>query len=177
MSVISTSEPCSVESMRAKLVSREAHQTFVDVRTSGEFKSSRIEGVENIPLSELERHISKLNQFEEIYVSCHNGMRTRQAVQKLQSRGLNAIAVEGGIVAWRKAGYPIQQAQGFNLSLQRQVQIIVGSLIIMGTGLGLLIDIRFVWVALVMGAGLLYTGLSGSCMMAMMLEHMPWNRA
>ena len=119
---------CSVTRLKEILVDPCQSQAFIDVRTGGEYKGSHISGVQNIPLSDIDKQAQRLGQYEEIYVSCHNGMRTKQAVKKLQAHGLNAIPVEGGIVAWRKAGFPLAEGKGGTISVMRQVQIIFGLL-------------------------------------------------
>ncbi|MBI2174946.1 MAG: DUF2892 domain-containing protein [Candidatus Omnitrophica bacterium] len=53
----------------------------------------------------------------------------------------------------------------------RQVQIAAGSLVV----LGLLIPHGW-WLALFVGAGLVFAGISGTCGMAVLLSRMPWNR-
>lgn len=52
-------------------------------------------------------------------------MRTKQAVKKLQARGLNAIPVDGGIVVWRKAGFSLAETKGGAISIMCQVQIML----------------------------------------------------
>jgi hypothetical protein len=58
----------------------------------------------------------------------------------------------------------------------RQVHIAVGTLILAGMGLGTIIP-AFLLLPLLIGAGLLFSGVSGSCGMAALLKRMPWNRS
>jgi rhodanese-related sulfurtransferase len=168
---------CSVSELRELLVDPCQSQVFIDVRTAGEYKGTHISGVQNAPLGELDKQIQRLGQYQEIYVSCHNGMRTKQAVQKLKSQGLNAIPVEGGIVAWRKAGYPIAEGKGGAISVMRQVQIIFGCLVLLGLVLSQWVHPTLIGLTYFVGIGLLIAGSTGWCGFAMVLDKLPWNRA
>jgi hypothetical protein len=60
--------------------------------------------------------------------------------------------------------------------MQRQVQIVAGSLVLAGLLLALLISPWFAAVSAFIGAGLVFAGASGWCGMAHLLGAMPWNR-
>jgi rhodanese-related sulfurtransferase len=168
---------CSVTRLKEILVDPCQSQAFIDVRTGGEYKGSHISGVQNVPLSDIDKQAQRLGQYEEIYVSCHNGMRTKQAVKKLQSHGLNAIPVEGGIVAWRKAGFPLAEGKGGAISVMRQVQIIFGLLALSGLLLSQFVHPAFIGLTYFVGIGLLIAGSTGWCGFAMVLDVLPWNKA
>ena len=59
----------------------------------------------------------------------------------------------------------------------RQVQIVAGSLVVLGIVLGLWISPPFLAVSAFVGAGLVFAGSTGWCGMAKLLALMPWNRA
>jgi hypothetical protein len=63
------------------------------------------------------------------------------------------------------------------LELQRQVQIGAGSLVLIGTLLGLFVSSWFFAVPAFVGAGLITAGLTGFCGMARVLLRAPWNRS
>jgi rhodanese-related sulfurtransferase len=171
---------CSVESLKEKLTTRTDAQTFIDVRTPGEYKGAHIIGVENIPLNVLDKQIQQLSRFQEVYVSCHNGMRTSDAVKKLRARGIHAIPVEGGIAAWRKAGFPVMtgaSGSGGAIPVMRQVQIIFGTLVLLGLSLSQWVHPAFIGFTIFVGVGLLIAGLTGWCGFVMFLDKMPWNKA
>lgn len=175
-----TETQCSVESLKEKLASRTDSQAFIDVRTPGEYKGAHIIGVENIPLNSLDKHIQQLSRFQEVYVSCHNGMRTSEAVKKLKARGIHAIPVEGGIAAWRKAGFTVMtggSGGGGAIPVMRQVQIIFGSLVLLGLALSHWVHPGFIGLTLFVGVGLLIAGTTGWCGFVMFLDKMPWNKA
>lgn len=169
---------CDIADFKNILDQPPSNVIAIDVRTKGEYKSSNINGVKNIPLDDLKNHINDLKKYDQVYVHCHNGSRTEEACKKLSKVGINSVIVQGGIVAWRKAGLPVSSSSnGVEvISLQRQVQIIAGSMILLGVILGQILNPNFIYLAAVMGAGLLFTGISGNCMMARMLTVLPWNK-
>ncbi len=59
----------------------------------------------------------------------------------------------------------------------QQVQIVAGSLVLLGVVLGYLLNPAFFLLSGFVGAGLLFAGLSGWCGMALLLAKMPWNRS
>ena len=87
------------------------------------------------------------------------------------------MLVEGGTQGWIDAGLPVNRGQSHVLPLMRQVQITVGFLSASGAVLALVVSPLFAIVPLVMGCGLLFAGISGTCGLALLLAKMPWNRA
>ena len=74
-------------------------KVFVDVRTTGEYKSRNIRQFKNIPLGS---DLSKLPKDKEIVVICQSGMRSAQACKQLKKLGYeNVTNVRGGMSAWR----------------------------------------------------------------------------
>ena len=71
-----------------------------------------------------------------LYVICRSGSRGQQACQKFLAAGiLNVVNVEGGTMAWERSGLPVHRGKR-TISLQRQVQITAGSLVLIGSVLG-----------------------------------------
>ena len=58
----------------------------------------------------------------------------------------------------------------------RQVQIAAGTLVLLGVILGYLINPAWYGLAGLVGAGLMFAGISGFCGMARLLFLAPWNR-
>jgi hypothetical protein len=110
-------------------------------------------------------------------VMCHAGKRGAAAAEKLCSLGFrNVRNLEGGMVAWKAAGMTCQAGAKKGLPLMRQVQICVGSWVLLASVLSLTVDLRWVYLNALLGAGLLFAGLSGFCGLAMILAKMPWNK-
>jgi hypothetical protein len=113
-----------------------------------------------------------------IYILCQSGGRARKAIAKLEEAGVDGcVLVEGGTQAWIDAGLPVERSGGGGLPLMRQVQIIVGSLSGLGAALALAVNSYFAVIPLILGCGLLFAGLTGTCGLALLLAKMPWNRA
>src|SRR5262249_20310665 len=62
------------------------------------------------------------------------------------------------------------------LPVDRQVQLIAGSVVLLGVGLGVLVHPWFLGLAAFIGAGLTFAGATGTCGMALLLLRMPGNR-
>jgi len=81
---------------------------FLDVRTPEEYKAGHIEGAVLLPVQELEKRLSEVSKEKRVYVYCHSGKRSAKASNILADAGFSNIEnVEGGIVAWKTAGYPV----------------------------------------------------------------------
>jgi hypothetical protein len=81
----------------------------------------------------------------------------------------------GGIDAWQAGGATIEQGKA-RMSLERQVRVAAGALVVIGALLALFVDLNFVYLSAFVGAGLVFAGLTDTCGMGMMLARMPWNR-
>ena len=150
-------------------------ELVIDVRSNGEHKSSKIPGIKNIPLDEVLNHKEDLKRYKKVYIHCQSGNRSGQACRKLSDAGLdNLVNVSGGISEWKRAGLPIIESKG-PISLMRQVQIAAGVLILSGVILSLTVNPGFIYLSGFVGAGLLFAGLTDTCMMARILNRMPWN--
>ena len=85
----------------------------LDVRTAGEFASGHIENAINIDVESgsFDSEIAKLDKTVEYAVYCHSGRRSGIAADKLVGAGFQKITnLEGGIIAWQSAGYPLVTA-------------------------------------------------------------------
>ena len=80
---------------------------ILDVREPGELAQARIEGTLDIPLGELVERVAEVPSDTTVYVLCHAGGRSAQAAQYLEARGVDAVNIDGGIVAWHRAGLPV----------------------------------------------------------------------
>lgn len=85
----------------------------VDVRPDGEYKSGHIAGAVNIPHTKVDKHLDKLRNAGGVVLYCTQGSRTQLAEQTLIEHDLtNVFHLEGGLGAWRQAGYPIHTGWG-----------------------------------------------------------------
>ena len=150
---------------------------LIDVREPLEYATEHIPGARLLPLSTFDPTRVPQEAGKKVVLHCVMGMRSAQAGQKLLDAGFTSIYnFRGGVQAWKDAGYATAQGQRTPLSLQRQVQIVSGSLVLLGTVLGAVASPWFLLLSGVVGAALVYAGLSGTCGMAMLLAQLPYNQ-
>lgn len=80
---------------------------ILDVREPGERDQARIDGTLHIPLGTLVERLDEIPRDRTVYVMCHVGGRSAQAVQFLEAQGIDAVNIEGGILEWYRAGLPL----------------------------------------------------------------------
>ena len=160
---------CSVHELCARM--KEGNTALLDVREFPEYAQGHIEGARLIPMSALRKNPGLAPEAGEVVLICRTGKRAREVARLLCASGsVEPIVVEGGFEAWKQAGYPASQ-RGGPIALERQVRIAAGALVLTGLlvpGLQLL--------PYVVGAGLVFAGLTDTCGMAMLLTRLPWNR-
>ena len=106
---------------------------------------------------------------------CRSGSRGQKACEKLATAGLRVVNVEGGTQAWEAAGLPVVRGRK-TISLERQVRIAAGSLVVVGSALGYFVNPAWIGLAAFVGAGLVFAGITDTCGMGLLLARMPWNQ-
>ena len=157
--------------------------TVVDVRSPAEYQAGHIPGARLLPVDELDARkladvvdLTEVRADNPLYLTCHAGKRAEKAAQALREAGVEHIAlVQGGTEAWQKAGLPVNKCDSA-LSLERQVQIAVGSLLILKVFFGFTVHELFFVAGAAIGAGLITAGITRWCGMAQLMARMPWNR-
>ncbi|MCD5346455.1 rhodanese-like domain-containing protein [Agromyces sp. H3Y2-19a] len=90
----------------------EVHATddayLIDVRDEAEVAQARIDGAHHIPLGELVARLDEVPRDRTVYVLCHVGGRSAQAVVYLEQHGFDAVNIDGGIVGWYREGLPVE---------------------------------------------------------------------
>jgi rhodanese-related sulfurtransferase len=149
---------------------------LVDIREFDERARSRIPAARHAPLSRLDK-LEIGTEAPAVIFHCRSGNRTASNAGRLaQCTDYEAFILDGGIDAWKNAGLPVVENERQPIEIMRQVQITAGSLVFSGTALGALVHPGFYALAAFVGAGLIFAGVSGSCMMARLLSFAPWNR-
>lgn len=150
--------------------------TVIDVRTPAEFKSAHVIGAALHPLDKLDTAALIKNTEQPIYILCQSGKRASMAAEKLAAAGhTQAIVVEGGTLAAIDAGLNNEYGKGA-ISIERQVRIVAGLMVLGGTLAGVFIHPGFLIVPGFVGTGLAFAGITDTCGMAMMLGKCPWNQ-
>lgn len=151
---------------------------LIDVRTPAEYEEVHVEIARNVPLDWLNPTdvLAGHNLDEPLYVICRSGNRASKACEAIAAAGFEKVVnVEGGTQAWADAGYPVIRGRK-TISLERQVRIVAGLIVLLGAVLAYFVDIHFVWLSAFIGAGLAFAGITDTCGMAMVLARMPWNQ-
>jgi len=147
---------------------------LVDVRSPIEFESERIEGALNVPLDALDTRVDEIPESADVVVVCRTGVRATIAAESLARAGRRARVLDGGVQAWRRARLPLREGRK-RLPVDRQVQLIAGTMVLIGVGLGLAVSPWFLALAAFFGAGLTFAGATGTCGLALLLMRLPWN--
>jgi rhodanese-related sulfurtransferase len=153
---------------------------LVDVRTPVEFREVHLTAATNVPLDRLDpRAVLAARQAladAPLYLICKGGTRGKQACEKFLAAGYaNVVNVEGGTQACVEAGLPVVRGKK-GMSLERQVRIVAGLLVVTGAALGYFVDLRWIGLSAFVGSGLVFAGVTDTCGMAMLLGRMPWNQ-
>lgn len=153
---------------------------LIDVRTPVEFREVHAEGARLVPLDRLDPKAIMAERRgaagETLCFICRSGSRAKQACEKFLAAGYdNVVCVEGGTLAWEEAGLPVQRGRKA-ISLERQVRIAAGLLVVLGAILGFFVHPYFIALCAFVGAGLVFAGVTDTCGMGMLLARMPWNQ-
>jgi rhodanese-related sulfurtransferase len=153
---------------------------LIDVRTPVEFREVHLDVAKNVPLDQLDpAQLMKARSgsaSDPLYVICRSGSRGQQACDNFVKAGFtNIINVEGGTLACVDAGLPVVRGKKA-ISLERQVRIAAGLLVVLGVTLGIYSHDGFLGIAGFVGIGLVFAGITDTCGMGLILAQMPWNK-
>lgn len=165
------------EELKARLA-HDQQLMIIDVRTPAEFESLHIRGAYNVPLAMLSEHTAEFaSRFHDgVVLVCQSGIRAEEARERLAAAGLTEASVlAGGTAAFESAGGDVIRGSR-RWAMDRQVRMVAGSLVLAGFLGSRTIARPLGYLSAAIGAGLTYSALSDSCMMASALSKMPWNR-
>ena len=154
----------------------ESNVVRIDVRSTSEYASGHIPGAMNIPLQQIEKRVADLSADRPIALICQMGQRARVAATLLQPCRTELLVVEGGTKAWKNAGLPLVASVTARWSIERQVRLIAGLLVLSGSVLAALVSPYWLVVPAFVGCGLSFAGATDICPMARLLAWLPWNR-
>jgi len=160
-----------------KLLAAQPDVPLLDVRTPVEFSEVHVPQARNIPLDELPPGAFQFSKSQPVYLLCRSGQRAAKAAEKLSRDGFTQpVVIEGGTLAWIEANLPVTRGQSKVISLERQVRIAAGALVLTGVLLGWFVHRGFFGLAAFVGAGLVFAGVTDFCGMGLLLAKLPWNR-
>ena len=169
----------------ARVGSDEAHGVLdgtvpgqlVDVRETSEVDALRIEGALNLPLSRLESLVGRIDRTRPVFILCRSGARAKTAAEMLGRLGIKNIrVVDGGLDAWTAAGKPVVHGTSRVWAMERQVRFAAGSLVLAGLILAFTMGPAWLLLSGLVGAGLVFSAVTDTCTMALVLARLPWNR-
>ncbi len=159
----------------AKRLLDEENALLVDIREPDEFGREHIDGARLAPLSVLASLPPDPDRDRPAVFHCHSGVRTKSNADALEKRGFTkAYIIDGGLEGWKQAGLPVIR-RDLPLPMPRQIQMAAGSLVFLFSLLSFF-QPGFIWLTLFVGGGLMFAGYTGFCLMAKLLERLPWNR-
>ncbi len=148
----------------------------IDVRSEAEFAGERLAGAECVPLNRLSAAAAEWNRQEPLILMCAAGVRSRDAMNLLAGMGFTNLAViEGGLRACKSAGLDVV-VEKRTIPMIRQVLLVAGALVLVGLLLAREFSPYFLALPLLVGCGMVFSGLTGICPMFWVLSQMPWNQ-
>ena len=163
------------------LLANQPGLSVIDVRTPVEFEGVHVAEAQNIPLDTLSPKSliagGRLPANEPIYILCHSGGRAGKAAEQFEKEGYShSVVVAGGTQGWVDAGLPVIEGKSKSISLERQVRIGAGSLVLTGVLLGWFVNPAFFGLSGFVGAGLIFAGITDWCGMGLLIAKAPWNQ-
>jgi glyoxylase-like metal-dependent hydrolase (beta-lactamase superfamily II) len=151
--------------------------SLIDVRSGVEVDAEHVPGSRHVPLESVAARVDEIRTTPAPrMLLCRTGRRAQSAQRTLAGLGVGALSVvDGGLEAFRAAAGPTVQGKA-RMSLERQVRVVAGSLVLVGAILSLLVDRAFVGIPIFVGSGLVFSGITDWCGMGLLLARMPWNR-
>ncbi|MET7648808.1 rhodanese-like domain-containing protein [Streptomyces sp. NPDC005426] len=88
----------------------------LDVREDDEWAAGHVDGALHIPMSDFVGRFGELTEAVEdgrrVHVMCRVGGRSAQVTQYLVQQGIDAVNIDGGMLAWDSAGRPMTTDSG-----------------------------------------------------------------
>ncbi|WP_432113737.1 rhodanese-like domain-containing protein [Streptomyces sp. S1] len=156
--------------------------TVIDVRTPGEFASGHLPGALSIPLDRIGDALPEIRGAAdrgEVLVVCASGARSESACRTLAEHGVTAATLAGGTGAWADGGHDLHRPEGgprASWAMERQVRFTAGSVVLLGLLLGLLVHPAFQLLSAGIATGLVFSAVTNTCGMAVLLGKLPHNR-
>jgi rhodanese-related sulfurtransferase len=158
-----------------------AKARLIDVRTPIEYRTVHAAGAEAHEIGRLDPDYINQEDFikdkeREMIFLCARGVRARRAAEKFEAHGFgNVYVVEGGTDSWLASNLPVEKGE-VAIGLERQVRIAAGGLVFLGSLFGIFVSPYFLIIPVFIGGGLVSSGITKTCGMAMLLAKMPWNK-
>ncbi len=149
---------------------------LIDVRSPSEFAAGHIPGAANVPLEQVSQRVRDLKAGTPVLLVCKSGTRAKMAGEILAPQFETVAVLEGGTDAWIRQGLPVVRSQSSTWSLERQVRLGAGVMILASLALALAVNMAWLGLTAFAGAGLAFAGATDICAMGILLSKLPWNR-
>jgi rhodanese-related sulfurtransferase len=159
-----------------KICDSRGEAVLVDVRTPSEYAAGHVPRAVNVSMEEIESRLEDLNPHSSIVLICQSGGRARLAAALLQAHRRDVTVLDGGTNEWVHAGFPLVVSAKTRWALERQVRLIAGLLVLLGSILAVGVNPHWVYLPWLVGLGLAFAAITDICPMASLLCKAPWNR-
>jgi rhodanese-related sulfurtransferase len=116
LEILSARSPNMIKSIDANelktMLEEKKDFILIDCREQEEWNEGHIAGAQFMPLSNFQNEVKKLENFKgkTIVAQCRSGKRSLNLCMYLMGEGFEDLTnLEGGILGWMDAGYPIQK--------------------------------------------------------------------
>ena len=173
-----SSESVYIDAAAASYLVDSGDAILIDVRDRDEYRGGHAAGAVSMPLSDFDAMAAQAAAGgRRLVFVCRSGRRSDDAANRyVREIGFGAVSLVGGMQALADAGFPTEKPARSPISIMRQVHMVIGLVVGVFTVLGAIIDPWFLLAPALAGGGLVYSGLSGTCGMAMLVSLLPWNR-
>jgi molybdopterin/thiamine biosynthesis adenylyltransferase/rhodanese-related sulfurtransferase len=103
-----------------ELLSREDGPVLVDIREPSEWETGWIDGAIRVPMSQLSNQLEE-HRDSTLVIYCAHGNRSLRVADALAEAGYgDPVSLAGGIVAWERAGLPVETPAGLSDEQRRR---------------------------------------------------------
>lgn len=100
----------TVDAEEAHRLHEDGTAVIVDVREPFEWEAARIPGATHIPMDALDDGVDEIPGDRAVILQCRSGARSAEACAQLLQAGFEEVYnLEGGILAWHRAGFPVER--------------------------------------------------------------------
>ncbi|HYA44452.1 MAG TPA: MBL fold metallo-hydrolase, partial [Acidimicrobiales bacterium] len=89
-----------------------AGAVVIDVREQEEWSAGHLPYAHLMPMNQVEARVDEIRTERPAVIVCRSGGRSNAITQLLNSRGINAVNLAGGMRAWEQAGLPVVTDSG-----------------------------------------------------------------
>jgi len=166
----------SVSPAQAREWQENGKAIIVDVREKAEFDEEHIVGAVHHPVSAFDAAKLSSEAGDKVLIfQCASGKRAGDACVQyadFSDDSAEIYILEGSLPGWKQAGLPtVKGAAGTKFSLERQVLMVAGGLVLF------FIAIDEEIISAIVGAGMIFAGYTGNCMMKQLLMKLSYNQS